>query len=109
MVTPTLPYPRPEIVAEPLEEKARTTPLMSPAEMTERRLAARKAAEAYQSEQTLVVEGYTIRPAIGKTGGGDNVGWELIPAKGAGGPPWYVKTRERAIESIPRHRATYQG
>ena len=60
-----------------------------------------------QLKQTLIFEDYTVRPTIGRSGGADAIGWELIPAPGAAGPIWYLATRELAIEAIPRHKAMY--
>lgn len=66
--------------------------------------AAKRAADlAWQASQRLQVDGYVVQPAIGKTGGADNVGWELHPSPGSG-PTWYLRTREEAIEAIERHR-----
>lgn len=68
--------------------------------------AKREVALIDQASRTVVVEGYKIRPAIGRTGRADNVGWELIAPPDCG-PDWYLATREEAIEAIPRHRARY--
>lgn len=70
---------------------------------------AREAAQAAQAKATEVTpEGYTLRPAIGTTGGVDNGGWELIPPKGQG-PVWYLGARQLAVLAIPRHLARYRG
>ncbi len=64
--------------------------------------AARHAADlARQASERITVDGYTIQPAIGRTGGADNIGWELIPAEGR---PWYLRTKAEALDAIPRHR-----
>lgn len=69
--------------------------------------AAKREAEVRdQSAQTEVIDGYTVRPAIGRTGGVANVGWELIPPSGVG-RPWFLATRLLAIQAIPRHKAMY--
>lgn len=69
-----------------------------------RQRAAERAAEERQRQDlaTEILDGYTIRPAIGSTNGAANVGWELIPPKGRG-HPWYLRTRDEAIAAIPRH------
>ncbi len=62
----------------------------------------RLAAEADQLARTEVVDGYTIRPAIGRTGGADNVGWELIPPSGCAR---FLATREQSVAAVERHRS----
>lgn len=66
----------------------------------------RRSALALQEAETVVVDGYRICPAIGRTGGADNVGWELHPPAGMG-PPWYLAERDLAIAAIAAHRARY--
>lgn len=71
------------------------------------RLEKRQAALKFQEENTLVTpEGYTVRPAIGRTGGAENVGWELIPPA-KGGPEWYFGTNEGALGGVKRHLGRY--
>lgn len=60
----------------------------------------------HQKANTSYKDGFKIQPAIGKTGGADNVGWELIPVK-VNGPPWYLATKELAEEAISRHQKIY--
>lgn len=68
----------------------------TPAEMAEMRAkrdADRAAAEVWQREQATIVGLSVIQPAIGRTGGVDNVGWEVLTP---GRQPRYYGTRELA-------------
>jgi hypothetical protein len=81
--------------------------------MTMDRMRAAKAAKhaaavTDQASRTVVRDGYKIRPAIGKTGGADNVGWELIPLC-CEGPIWYFATLALCVQNIPRHAQRYGG
>ena len=45
--------------------------------------------------------------AIGKTGGVDNVGWEIHPPA-KGGRVWFQMTKDEAIARIPYHREFFK-
>jgi len=68
--------------------------------------ALRASAKAFQDLNASVVDGYTLKPAIGRTGGVNNIGWELHPPARQGSV-WYLSTKQGCIDSIPRHRALY--
>lgn len=57
---------------------------------------------AFQLANTSVTDGYTIRPAIGRTGGVDNVGWELLKV---GYCDRYVGTKADCLLLIAKDRA----
>lgn len=59
-------------------------------------------AKAYQEANTEMVRGVRLRPAIGKTGGVDNVGWEMHKK---GSEDWYVTTKEEALSKLDRFLA----
>lgn len=69
------------------------------AELGAVKAAKRAAALAYQRENTFVEQGVTIMPAIGKTGGKDNVGWEMHKK---GQPAWYVSNTGEALRKVPK-------
>lgn len=80
---------------------------MLPPEQLAAAKAAKRAAElAWQSERSVIIDGFTIRPAIGRTGGSKNTGWELCPPRDLG-PIWYLATKDAAIESIGRYLRRY--
>jgi hypothetical protein len=66
------------------------------------RKACREAAESDQAARSEIIDGHLVRPAIGRTGRADNVGWEVHPPVG---PPWFLATRDLAIAAIPRLRS----
>jgi hypothetical protein len=63
----------------------------------------REAALKGQIDQTEVHLEYTLRPAIGSTGGVANVGWELHGYD----HPWYLASKELCLQAIPGHRSIY--
>ncbi len=85
------------------DRTSRKTP--SGPELTIAKEVKRRADLARQGAMTESVDGLTIRPAIGKTGGVDNVGWEIE----GNGHTWYVRSKEEALASIPRFKALYPG
>ncbi len=72
--------------------------------LTAARMAKHEQAVAWQASQTeLFPGGWIIRPAIGRTGGVDNVGWELIAPPNTR-PPRYLATRTLAIAEYEKLR-----
>jgi len=66
---------------------------MSTAEMRERRAAKIHRDWLYQEAKSIRIGDIIIKPAIGKTGGADNIGWEMHrPAE----VPQYYATQEQA-------------
>lgn len=61
---------------------------------------AKRASElSYQNDNRLVVYGWTIQPAIGRTGGVPNVGWEVNCPKESS---HYFSTRTQCIEWVDK-------
>jgi hypothetical protein len=81
---------------------------MTPAEMREIKAAKYAKALADRGNRQVIQDGYRIWPAIGRTGGAENLGWELIPLENEG-PIWYFATKELCIKNIPRHAKRYSG
>ena len=72
--------------------------MLSPDQLRAIKAQKRSEAEASQIAQTITIGPFTLRPAIGRTGGVDNVGWELHRD---GAATKYYGTKEQA-ESAAR-------
>jgi len=66
----------------------------------------RIAAVAFQDAHTEIIKGVRIRPAIGKTGGSPNVGWEMHKKDS---PDWYVGNKEEALRKLEKFLAYWEG
>lgn len=108
MSNPTASITQDEISSQTLRENvSKLPPEVKARLMREAKAAHRVSQVAYQKTyHQLFSDGYAVQPAIGKTGGVDNVGWELL-APSKGGPDWYLATRELCLQEVPRHKSLY--
>ena len=82
-------------------------PTPSPLALNQSRRDKKEAALKAQETARILIQGYTIQPAIGYAGGAACVGWELIPPDGSPGPPWYFASKELCEANLERHKARY--